>query len=91
MALKLVYLEVDALDTDCMGGEPIHANGRVIGVTTSGGFGHRVQKSLAFAYVEPAFATVGTQIEVEVLEDRRIATVMESEPAYDPANERLQA
>jgi dimethylglycine dehydrogenase len=91
VALKLVYLEVDALDADCMGGEPIHANGRVIGVTTSGGFGHRVQKSLAFAYVEPAFAKVGTQIEVEVLEDRRSATVMECEPAYDPANERLQA
>ena len=91
VALKLVYLEVDALDADCMGGEPIHANDRVVGVTTSGGFGHRVQKSLAFAYVEPAFAKVGTQIEVEVLEDRRSATVLESEPAYDPANERLTA
>ena len=91
LALKLVYLEVDALDADCMGGEPIHANSRVVGVTTSGGFGHRVQKSLAFAYVEPAFAEVGTQIEVEVLEDHRTATVLESEPAYDPANERLRA
>ena len=91
VALKLVYLEVDALDADCMGGEPIHANGRVIGVTTSGGFGHRVQKSLAFAYVEPAFAKVGTQIQVEVLEDRRGAEVVECEPAFDPANERLKA
>ena len=50
-----------------------------------------VQKGLAFAYVEPAFAEVGTQIEVEVLEDRRSATVLESKPAYDPANERLRA
>jgi dimethylglycine dehydrogenase len=91
VALELVYLEVDALDADCMGGEPIHASGRVIGVTTSGGFGHRIQKSLAFAYVEPAFAKVGTQFEVEVLEDRRMATVLESEPAYDPTNERLRA
>ena len=76
---------------DCMGGEPIHAKGKVVGVTTSGGFGHRIQKSLAFAYVEPAFAKVDTQFEVEVLEDRRTATVLESEPAYDPANERLRA
>jgi glycine cleavage system aminomethyltransferase T len=38
-----------------------------------------------------AFAKVGTQFEVEVLEDRRKATVLESEPAYDPANERLRA
>ena len=91
VALKLVYLEVDALDADCMGGEPIHANGRVVGVTTSGGFGHRIQKSLAFAYVEPAFTEVGTRIEVEVLEDHRRATVLKGEPAYDPANERLRA
>jgi len=91
LALELVYLEVDALDADCMGGEPIHADGRVVGVTTSGGFGHRVQKSLAFAYVEPAFTRVGTQIEVDVLENRRKATVLETEPAYDPANERLRA
>jgi dimethylglycine dehydrogenase len=91
VALELVYLEVDARDADCMGGEPIHASGRVVGVTTSGGFGHRVQKSLAFAYVEPAFAKVGTQFEVEVLEDRRRATVLKSEPMYDPANERLRA
>jgi dimethylglycine dehydrogenase len=91
VALQLVYLEVDASDADCLGGEPIHANSRVVGVTTSGGFGHRTQKSLAFAYVEPEFAKVGTQIEVEVLEDRRRATVLESEPAYDPANERLRA
>ena len=91
VALKLVYLEIDALDADCMGGEPVHANGRVVGVTTSGGFGHRIQKSLAFAYVEPAFAEVGTQIEIEALEDRRRATVLKDEPAYDPANERLRA
>ena len=44
-----------------------------------------------YMYVEPAFADVGTQFEVEVLEDRRRATVLESEPAYDPANERLRA
>jgi dimethylglycine dehydrogenase len=50
-----------------------------------------VQKSLAFAYVEPAFAEVGTQIEIEVLEDRHRASVLKSELAYDPTNERLRA
>jgi dimethylglycine dehydrogenase len=74
-----------------MGGEPIYARGKVVGVTTSGAFGHRVQKSLAFAYVEPSLARVGTELEVEVLEDRRRASVLECEPAYDPANERLRA
>ncbi len=91
VALKLVYLAVDALDADCMGGEPIYAAGKLVGVTTSGGFGHRVQKSLAFAYVDPSLTGVGTKLEVELLEDRRSASVLESEPAYDPANERLRS
>ena len=88
---QLVYLEVDAHDADCLGGEPVYADGRVVGVTTSGGYGHRVQKSLAFAYVKPEFATPGTQIEVDILEDRRGATVLDGDPAFDPQNERLRA
>ncbi len=44
VAQQLVYLEVDAADADCLGGEPVYAGGRVVGVTTSGGYGHRVQQ-----------------------------------------------
>ncbi|MCZ6805446.1 MAG: aminomethyltransferase family protein [Deltaproteobacteria bacterium] len=87
---QLVYLEVDASNADCLGGEPIYADGKVVGVTTSGGFGHRVQKSLAFAYVAPQFAEVGTKIELEILEERRIATVLDPDPAFDPKNDRLR-
>lgn len=90
VAQQLAILEVDAVDADCLGGEPVYADGRVVGVTTSGAYGHRVEKSLAFAYLEPAFTTPGTRIEVEVLEERLAATVLESEPAFDPANERLR-
>ena len=88
---QLVYLEVDAEDADCLGGEPIYAGGEVVGVTTSGGFGHRTQKSFAFAYVAPRWSSVGTMIEVDILEERRVATVIESEPVFDPGNERLRA
>jgi dimethylglycine dehydrogenase len=91
LAQQLVYLEVDASDADCLGGEPVYAGERVVGVTTSGGYGHRVEKSLAFAYVEPAFTAPGTRIEVEVLEDRRAATVLSGDPAFDPGNDRLRA
>jgi len=62
-----------------------------VGVTTSSGFGQRIQKSLAFACVEPEFAEADTQFEVEGLEDRRKATLIEAEPACDPNNERLRA
>jgi dimethylglycine dehydrogenase len=91
VAQQLVYLDVDAGDADCLGGEPVYVDGEVVGVTTSGGFGHRTQKSLAFAYVAPRYAPVGTKIEVELLEERRLATVLETEPVFDPSNDRLRA
>ena len=92
VAQQLVYLEIDASDADCLGGEPIYCDGDdVMGVTTSGGFGHRIQKSLAFGYVGPRFAEPGTRLKVEILEERRSATVLPPEPAYDPRNERLRA
>ncbi len=87
---KLVYLELDAVDADAQGGEPVFSGGRVIGVTTSGGYGHHVQKSLAFAYVEPDFARAGTSFEVAILGEGRPATVLPG-PAYDPQNLRLRA
>ena len=49
---KIVYAEVAATDTDARGGEPVLVQDRCIGVTTSGAYGHRVQKSLAFACVD---------------------------------------
>jgi dimethylglycine dehydrogenase len=88
---QLVYLEVDASNADCLGGEPIYFDGEVVGVTTSGGFGHRTQKSLAFGYVAPRFAEVGTKIEIEILEERRSATVLDPDPTFDPKNERLRS
>ena len=86
----LVYLEVDAVDFDVAGGEPVFAGDRAIGVTTSGGFGHATGKSLAFAYVSPGSEGAGTRLQVALLGERRDATVL-AEPVYDPANERLRA
>ena len=69
--MKLVYLEVENTDSDCAGNEPVYVGDRIVGLTTSGGFGHAVNKSLAFAYVEPKLATTGTEFEVLVLNQRR--------------------
>ena len=66
------------------------ADHEVVGVTTSGGFGHRTEMSLAFAYVSPDRAAPGTALTVEIQGDRRPAQVLEG-PAYDPKNERLRA
>ena len=86
--LKLVYFEVDATDSDVRGGEPIFMNNDCIGVTTSGGYGYSVEKSLGFGYVAPEHAAPGSVFEVGLLDARYEAHVLE-DPAYDPANIRL--
>ena len=43
---RLVTLEVDALDADASGYEPVWKAGRRVGFVTSGGYGHHVGKSL---------------------------------------------
>ncbi len=87
--LRIVYAEVEATDTDARGGEPVLIGERCIGVTTSGGYGHRVGKSLTFACVETDFAAPGSAFEVLIQDERRRATVLE-DPAFDPQNLRMR-
>jgi len=87
LATQCVYLTVEAGDADCLGNEPVMAEGRVIGVTTGGAFGPVVGKSLAFAYVEPAFAAPGTEFDIRILGEMRKARV-EDGPLYDRENAR---
>jgi dimethylglycine dehydrogenase len=60
-----------------------------VGLVTSGGFGHRLGKSIALAYVRADLAIVGRILEIEIFGVRRRATIMR-EPLYDPGNERLR-
>lgn len=85
--LMCVYCEVDASDSDAHGGEPVLDGDKVIGVTTSGGYGYATGKSLMFAYVDPAYAEPGTTFTVDLLADARTATVL-ADPVWDPAAER---
>jgi dimethylglycine dehydrogenase len=89
-AMKLVYFSIDSHDSDVRGSEPIFAEETCIGVTTSGGYGHFVQKSLGFGYVDPQHAGPGTCFDVELLGERCVATVLH-QPIHDPANQRLKA
>ena len=89
--IKCVYCTVDAADTDVMGGEGVFdADGKPIGVTTSGGYGHRTSQSLCFAYVDTPFAEPGTTMQIEIQGEKRNATVL-ADPVFDAANERLRA
>lgn len=81
------YLGIDATDADCHGSEAVFAGGDRVGAVSSGGYGHAVQRSLAFAYLDPAHAAPGTALEVMILGERRPAVVLDA-PAYDPENRR---
>ncbi len=80
------YLEVDADgNADGNGGEGVLKDGRQIGAVSSIAFGHRTQKLLAFAYIEPEHAAPGTALEVVVMGQPRAAKVLD-QPVYDPEN-----
>ena len=82
------YLEVDATDADCHGGETVYDGGRAVGLVTSGGYGYTTGAGYAFAWVDPERARPGTVLDIDVVGERRPARVL-AEPAYDPKNERL--
>ena len=64
--------------------------GRIIGRATSGYYGHCLRKSLAIGYAKAEFAAVGTELEIEILGERKKATVVQESP-YDPDNKDLRA
>ncbi|SIT59706.1 FAD dependent oxidoreductase [Mesorhizobium prunaredense] len=66
-------------------------DGRIVGETTSGGWGHRVDKSIALGMLRADLTEPGTAVEVEIFGERFKAVVQKDEPLWDPNNERLRA
>ena len=70
------------------GGETILSDGKVVGSVTSAGFGHTLQKTVAFGYV-PAGLAGEADFEVVAFGDR-FPVRRGPRCLYDPANERLR-
>jgi dimethylglycine dehydrogenase len=87
---QLVCLVCQADDADPWGYNPIFSGDRIVGMTSSGGYGHRTDKSIALGYVPPELAAPGTPLDVEVL-GKRLAAEVVAMPLYDPKNERMKA
>ena len=91
LANAFVTLEVhDVTDADARGSEAIYKGGELVGRATSGGYGFRVDKSLALGLVQAAHAPIGTELDIEILGKLHPATVIEESP-YDPRNEALRS
>ena len=71
-----------------LGNEPIHRDGRIVGLTTSAAFGYRVGRPIALGYVDLE-ASEGDAVEIDIAR-RRYAAQLTFAPAYDPAGERMR-
>lgn len=86
-----VTLIVDAGDCDAPYMSTVWHGDEVVGETTSGNWGYRVNKSIALGVVKAELATPGTELEVEIFGTRCKAIVQEDRPLWDPENERIRA
>jgi dimethylglycine dehydrogenase len=87
---RFVPLLVEARDADAAAVSIVYRGNEVVGLVTSGGYGYRLDRSIALAYVRTKLSTPGTELEVEILGERCRA-VVGREPLYDPENLRLRA
>jgi len=87
--IKIVYFEVDVDNADARGNEPVYHNNKIVGVVTSGGYGFRTKKSLAFAYVKSDLAN-GGNLEIEIQGQKRKTKILDK-VVYDPDNQKLRA
>ena len=78
-----------------LGDEPIYRDGVIVGRTTSGNYGHALERSVAMGYLEneegatPGWIGSGSY-EIEVATERFSANVRLS-PPYDPKGEKIKA
>ncbi|MBL8359863.1 MAG: FAD-dependent oxidoreductase [Rubrivivax sp.] len=91
---RLVQLALDDANELLYHEEPIFADGRAVGVITSGMFGHRVEASLGMGYVKMPHAVTAdwiasTRFEVGI-GDRRVGARAQLSPWYDPKGARIR-
>ena len=87
---RLRCLVLDDPRSVCLGNEPVRVGGEIVGRVTSGGYGFAVERSIAYAYLPPDRAAIGTRGEVEVFGDW-VGFEVAREPLYDPDGARIRA
>ncbi len=88
---RFVTLLVDAGAADAPYMSTLWLDGQVVGETTSGAWGYRINSSVALGMVRTDLAVPDTALEVEIYGERRRATVQADAPLWDAENERLRA
>ncbi len=86
----LITLEIKDAEVEAIGYEPIWSkNNKRIGMTTSGGYGHNVHKSLAMAFVDPEFSEPGIELKTHIVGKEKRCVVLSNSP-WDPEGLRMR-
>ena len=88
---RFVTLIVDAPEADAPYMSTIWKDNQIVGETTSGGWGYRVNASIALGMVKSELAFENCAVQVEIYGKKYDAVVQKDEPIWDPRNERLRA
>lgn len=87
---QLVAMTIDCVISPAHSGDSIYVGDKLMGTITSGAYGHRVKKNIAYAFVEPELSAIGTNLEVEILGQKYPAVVTKS-CLYDPDNSLVKS
>ncbi|SMX43898.1 GcvT family protein [Octadecabacter ascidiaceicola] len=82
-SVEFVTMELATTEAAAHGGSSVMVGDDVVGTVTSGGWGYRVGKNLAYAFIKPEYSADSTTFEVDVLGKRVPAKVIPMGP-YDP-------
>ena len=88
---RFVLLQVQAGDCDAPYMSTLWHQGEIVGETTSGAWGYRVNHSVALGMLRADLAVAGTEIEVEIYGQRHSAVVQPDGALWDPKNQRIRA
>ena len=85
-ALRCLLLEDPS--SIALGNEPVRIGGEIRGRVTSGGYGHTIGRSIAYAWVPPG-VEVGEQVAVDIFGEW-VRGEVAAEPLYDPSGARVR-
>ena len=88
---RFVVLTVEAGENDPPYMSTLWHDGKVVGETTSGDWGHRVGGCVALGMLRADLAVPGTALEVEIFGDRFPTIVTGDGALWDAKNERIRA
>ncbi len=88
-------MAAESRDLDCdiapaHAGDSVYNRDDLIGTVTSDGYGYRVQKNSAYAFIEPSLSAPDTCLQIEILGEKYEAKVCEP-CLLDPENTKVRS